>query len=170
MNLNKLSNVLALSMFVAGFIPLFGMDKDSENDCFFKAVKSEKIDEVADFPQNGVDVNVRDVAGCTSLIWAVEYGSSKLVQLLLDNGADVNVKDMVGLTPLMLASNEGREQVVELLLSSGAEPRMGDLFGKTAVEYARENGQVSIMSLLKERVVNLNDHDAKHLYLFEKMF
>ena len=68
---------------------------------------------------NGADPNIRNEAGATALMWAVD--DLEKTRLLLDHGADVNVRSGDGRTPLLVAAGQfGCNAVVKLLLDRGA--------------------------------------------------
>jgi ankyrin repeat protein len=68
---------------------------------------------------NGADPNIRNEAGATALMWAVD--DIEKTRLLLDHGADVNARSDDGRTPLLIAAgNPGCNAVVKLLLDRGA--------------------------------------------------
>ena len=70
----------------------------------------------------GADVNIRNQAAATALMWGIE--SPEIVTLLLDAGADPNATSTFRrTTPLMLAAMQnGGDEVVQLLLKRGAMP------------------------------------------------
>lgn len=68
---------------------------------------------------NGADPNIRNEAGATALMWAVD--DFEKTRLLLDHGADVNARSEDGRTPLLIAAGQfGCNAVVKLLLDRGA--------------------------------------------------
>lgn len=68
----------------------------------------------------GGDPNLRNDAGATALMWAIE--DAQKVRVLLEHGADANAASAFGRTPLLLATGLGRpEEVVQLLLKNGAK-------------------------------------------------
>jgi ankyrin repeat protein len=70
--------------------------------------------------RSGADPNVRNDAGATALMWAVEDPGS--TRLLLQHGADVNARSADGQTPLIIAvSGFGSTAVTKLLLEAGAQ-------------------------------------------------
>jgi ankyrin repeat protein len=75
---------------------------------------------------SGVDVNTRDSAGNTALIFAANQGNVELVSILLFRGADPNIKSNGGSAPLQVAKDNvtaGSEYVtvINLLKQYGAE-------------------------------------------------
>ncbi|HSB11321.1 MAG TPA: ankyrin repeat domain-containing protein, partial [Blastocatellia bacterium] len=68
---------------------------------------------------NGADPNIRNEAGATALMWAVD--DLEKTRLLLDHGADVNASSGDGRTPLLIAAGQpGSNAVVKLLIDRGA--------------------------------------------------
>jgi len=68
---------------------------------------------------NGADPNIRNEAGATALMWAMD--DIEKARLLLDHGADVNARSDDGRTPLLIAAGHlGANAVVRLLLDRGA--------------------------------------------------
>lgn len=90
----------------------------------------------------GADPNVRNDAGATALMWAVEHVD--VVQLLLRAGADPNAASLFDRrTALRLAAMQaGSAPVVELLLARGAKPAQIDL------TTAAQHGRVDVVRLL----------------------
>ena len=69
---------------------------------------------------NGADPNIRNEAGATALMWAVD--DLEKTRLLLDHGADVNARSDDSRTPLLIAAGRlGCNAVVKLLLDRGAK-------------------------------------------------
>jgi ankyrin repeat protein len=97
---------------------------------------------VAEMIRAGGDPNLRNHAGATALMWAVE--SVDTARLLLDHGADANATSGFGRTPLMIAASQaGSGAVVRLLLDRGAKP------GPTALASAATRGNsVEVRMLL----------------------
>jgi ankyrin repeat protein len=69
--------------------------------------------------------DTQNIRGDTALYFAIKYGHTQAVQLLLEHGADVNVRNEDGNTPSKLASSElyKHQEIVELLSAhaSGSE-------------------------------------------------
>jgi ankyrin repeat protein len=92
----------------------------------------------------GADPNIRNDAGATALLWAVD--DREVTRLLLDHAADPNIRSTDGLTPLLLAaSHGGSSEVIKLLLDHGAKTE-GNL-----VVRASDTGDEALLRLLLER-------------------
>ena len=71
--------------------------------------------------EKGVDPKLRNNAGATALMWAVD--DPEKVRLLLEDGADANTRSDDGRVPLVIAAGRyGSSPVLKLLLEHGADP------------------------------------------------
>ena len=106
----------------------------------------------------GADPNVRNDAGATALMWAVN--DLEKTRLLIERGANVNAKSDDGRTPLLIASGlSGGAPVVKLLLDHGADinAKAPSLFGETTpVAEAAYTGDATVFRLLVDRGADLN--------------
>jgi uncharacterized protein len=69
----------------------------------------------------GADVNLKDNAEATALMWAAHRGYVEVAELILTTGkVDLNCKNKGGYTALMLAEFNKYPQMVELLKQAGA--------------------------------------------------
>ena len=106
---------------------------------------------------SGAEPNVRNEAGATPLMWAVN--DLEKTRLLLDRGADVNARSEDSRTALLIAAGRfGSREVVKLLLDRGADIKAispgvgGDM---TAVTEAARLGDETLLRLLMERGADL---------------
>jgi ankyrin repeat protein len=95
----------------------------------------------------GADPNVRNDAGATALMWAVD--DLPITRLLLERGADPNVRSADGRTPLLLAvARAGAVDVVKALLDRGAT------LDNQVLTQAADSGDAAIVRLLIDRGAN----------------
>lgn len=91
--------------------------------------------------QNGADVNARNKAQSTAVIWAARLGYNGLLQLLIEAKADLNVQNLsykdMGMSALMYAARNGEEESVKLLLANGADRKLKNAQGQTALDIVR---------------------------------
>jgi ankyrin repeat protein len=93
----------------------------------------------------GADPNIRNDAGATALMWAVD--APEAMRLLLARKADPTVRSQDGRSALLLAAGRsGAADVVKLLLDAGATPE-----GQAVLPQAAEAGDPAIIRLLLER-------------------
>jgi ankyrin repeat protein len=94
----------------------------------------------------GADVNAKNKAGATALMWAV--GDRDKVRALLDRGADVNAQAASGRTPLMIAvGSPGAAEVAKLLIDKGANAAYSHQ-GYTVLMAAAASGEREVVRLL----------------------
>jgi ankyrin repeat protein/mono/diheme cytochrome c family protein len=99
--------------------------------------------------ESGADVNRRNDAGATVLMWAVDDLAK--TEVLVQHGADVNARSADGSTPLILAAGRaGAAPVVRFLLSKGANPNPNAGTGSdtTPLREAAARGDADVMQFL----------------------
>lgn len=101
----------------------------------------------------GAGPNIRNEAGATALMWAVDDLDKS--RLLIRSGADVNARSDDGRTPLLIATTwPGSYDVVKLLLDHQANPSQTVSSYKgplTPLRLAAEAGDEAMLRLLLER-------------------
>jgi ankyrin repeat protein/mono/diheme cytochrome c family protein len=100
----------------------------------------------------GADLNIRNEAGATPLMWAVDDADK--TRLLIRGGADVNARSDDGRTPLFIAAaRPGSYDVVKLLLDHKANPSLVvNRYGPTTpLRLAAEAGDETLLRLLLDR-------------------
>ncbi|MBF0420290.1 MAG: ankyrin repeat domain-containing protein [Magnetococcales bacterium] len=70
-------------------------------------------------------LDIMDLQGRTTLMWAAENGETELVKKLLASGADVNASDWWGRTALSLALEKDYRKIIALLIEHGAHISAG---------------------------------------------
>lgn len=105
----------------------------------------------------GADVNARNRASESALMFASGRGHSLAVQVLLNHGADVNLQDKVCRTALQQACHYGHTAIVDMLLKNGANLNSDSFSRGTALQAATVKGHYSIVQLL---LANGADVDA----------
>lgn len=94
-------------------------------------------------------IDLPDIMGWTSLMWACYKNRLEAVKVLIEFHAHINiVGEEDGLTPLIIASGRGYTEIVHFLLSNGAEVNASDKFGSTAVIWAARKGYITIVEEL----------------------
>ena len=88
-----------------------------------KEVEKDNFEVFELFVKAGADINTERTTplGVSPLYWAVDFGSKRIIDYLLNNGADINKRNREsGMTPLVRAISHKRWDVVERLLNMGA--------------------------------------------------
>ena len=121
---------------------------DSDADAFVRAAAHNRSEEVIQWLEQGVDVNVTDQFGKTALNRAVFFGHEQTVKLLLERGADVTRSDKSGDPPIHVAVERNRLDSAEILLASGADVNALNSRGYTPLYQAVQSGDVDMVDKL----------------------
>ena len=107
----------------------------------------------------GIDVNLKDKFGFTSLARCSMKGHHLCVSVLIEHGADVNIMNITNGTALHEAARLGHFLCCSLLIANGALINVQALDQSTPLHLATENGHVECMSLLIDDTdVNVKDN------------
>lgn len=109
--------------------------------------------------EEGADLNGRDYAGRTAIMWAARMEHKEIVEYLFLCGADVNVADEIGKNALILAVQEGWEAIAKFLLDAGADQNSRRNDSVTVLMVAVKKGHVGIVRLLLDNEADANDAD-----------
>lgn len=110
--------------------------------------------------RGGADVNKRDEAGNTPLIYACLKSARDLVKLLLDNGADVNLGNQRSRMPLHFAAESGNYQIISMLAEAGADVNCADNNGVTPLMVLAQKGRVdAALKLIKHPDIDISIKD-----------
>jgi len=111
----------------------------------------EKLKFILKFKDYGIDMNIQDTTGRTSLWFAAFNRRTEMCKLLVESGANVNIQDMNGDTALIRASLNGYTETVKYLLSKGANPFLKTKFLEmTAYSLAENAGKEEAKKIIKE--------------------
>jgi ankyrin repeat protein len=100
----------------------------------------------------GADPNLRNDAGASALMWAVD--DLEKTRILLDHGAEIEARSDDGRTPFQIAlSLSGNSEVVKLLLERSEKPflKSAGAAGSRLVNYAISAGDLVFLKSLIER-------------------
>ncbi len=111
------------------------------------------VDSVRLLLGEGADPNLRNDAGATTLMWAVD--DLEKTRLLIEHGANVNARSDDGRTPLLIAAGHlGNTEVIKLLLDRGADfsaKSPSNLGYATVLSEAARTGDESLLRMLIKR-------------------
>ena len=106
--------------------------------------------------KNGAKIDIKNSAGFTPLMVAVQNLNLEVIKNLLDHEANPKSQDKEGNTPLhhLVFSKYGNSsiklKIAELLVKSGANIHSRNQGGMTALEIAKKNNLKKLVSFLRE--------------------
>ncbi len=152
--------LLCLPLLLAGCSLVTRSNEPPPPPPLIKAVSKGDTTTVRALLAKGADVQARDAAGRTALMYAAENGDPTTVQALLTNGADVNARDWQGWTALLYAAENGDITTVQTLLEHKAHVNAkSEGSGWTALMSAAARGRLSVVQALLARGAEANTRD-----------
>lgn len=102
--------------------------------------------------QGKVDVNIKDLKGCSALYLASQKGQWDVVAEIMEHEeVDVNVQGPLGYTALMWASLKGRLDIVTMILKyDNANTNLKNIAGSTALDVALSCEMFEVARYLEE--------------------
>jgi len=95
------------------------------NDDLFRAIEEEDVELAKDLIKKAiklkVDLNIRDNADHTALMYAASYKENEIMKELIKAGVDLNIQDSIGWTALITAANYNNWKGVKELIKAGAD-------------------------------------------------
>lgn len=89
--------------------------------------------------------------GWTPLHYAASGGQTSVIEFLLERSAYIDAPSENGTTPLMLAARQKQVSAVQLLVREGADPTLANQAGLTAADYLERNGIADEAQRLREQ-------------------
>ncbi|XP_067668072.1 serine/threonine-protein phosphatase 6 regulatory ankyrin repeat subunit A-like [Haliotis asinina] len=131
---------------------------DQGRNILHAACHSDNVDIVENLLSREVgDIESRDKTGKTPVMYAVQHGNKKVVDLLVSKGCDLSVVDDQGRNILHAACHSDNVDIVENLLSREVgDIESRDKTGKTPVMYAVQHGNKKVVDLLVRHGCNLS--------------
>ena len=83
--------------------------------------RAGRSDELVEFLDHGLPINVQDAEGNTLLMLAAYRGNLATVELLIARGADVDLRNGRDQSPIAGALFKGEDEIVRVLRSAGAD-------------------------------------------------
>ena len=152
--------LLCLPLLLAGCSLVTRSNEPPPPPPLIKAVSKGDTTTVRALLAKGADVQARDAAGRTALMYAAENGDPTTVQALLTNGADVNARDWQGWTALLYAAENGDITTVQTLLEHKAHVNAkSEGSGWTALMSAAARGRLSVVQALLASGAEANSRD-----------
>jgi len=149
MKLSKLSISLSVLMLMLVSSSL-ASQQSKLDDKAKKAIRNSNVTMLANWLENGGDINKTTKNGNTLLILASKIGDKPTIDFLLSKQTKVNYQNEVGATALMLAAKYGHDHVVEMLLDEGADPTLTNNSGVSAAQFAKAYGHYDLSQQLQD--------------------
>ncbi len=129
----------------------------------FDAIESKNTDLIKYLIDNHADLSHLNAAGDSVLSYAVWFGNSEIVNILLDRKADANHQTKKQMTPLMFLAmnNPANISVAEALLKHGADLNIKNDNGETALDIARDNNNDELVKFLEAAQKKLEEKPEK---------
>lgn len=129
----------------------------TKTDLIRHVIESQNVDLLKLFLSKIESVNDKDLNGngLSPLRYAVQWGNSKVVKLLLDSDAWVHAYPQEK-TVLHESVKTGSVDIVKLLLAAGADINVDDDSGDTPLHMAIDSENVNILKLLIDSGANVN--------------
>ncbi|CAN0372505.1 unnamed protein product, partial [Hapterophycus canaliculatus] len=125
-----------------------------------RAAASGSVSKVKALLASGlVDINGRDPAGNTPLVYAIKE-HPRVVATLLDAGADANVPNDSGATSLHWTAMLGQPRTAQMLIEAGALLEVTDGCGCTPLQLAGEGGHAEVIRALVDAGANINSRSS----------
>jgi len=140
------------------FLKLRGYEFNEES--YFKAASDGDVMAVNGFVSAGMNVDVKDGNGDTTLTASAARGDANMVAALLRKGADVNAKGRNNWTALLLALQDQHEAVAGLLLAQpnlDVTPQTPE--GATALMVAVWHQEENAVRAFLKRSMDINHQD-----------
>jgi ankyrin repeat protein len=128
---------------------------------FRREMTSQKAEIIKALLAGGADIDCRDTAGNSPLIYAVQSGKSEAVSLLITAGANVSNINNDGITPLVRAIENGNLEIVSMLLQNGAITETWEKhYGLSPLHMAVLYGDIEVLRRLLDYAEDINIEDA----------
>ncbi|KAL8724557.1 MAG: hypothetical protein Q9181_006771 [Wetmoreana brouardii] len=117
-----------------------------------------------------VDLEPRDVRGCTPLHAASASHGAATTASLINSSADLNAREDFGFTPLLLAIHENKVEAASVLLRHGADYTIASKAGNTILHVAANVATIPMLVVLAKarmRGLDLKAQDPEGLTVAE---
>lgn len=119
-----------------------------------RAVRRGDRDVVRGMVSQGVDVNVWDEAGRSSLHWAVIYGDVEIMSVLVYYNAQINFNARDSCAPLHFAAQFNQLEAARFLIAKGADVNAVSVHGYTPLHKAAFWGRAEMVEVLLKSGAN----------------
>ncbi|CAM3509804.1 ankyrin repeat domain-containing protein [Occultella aeris] len=114
--------------------PLSEADTNAVIAIVMDLARAGSTDELLEFFDHGLDVDVRDADGNTALMLAAYHGHEGAVAALIERGADVDLRNNRDQSPVAGALFKGEDEIVAALRAAGADLDAGTPSARATAE------------------------------------
>jgi ankyrin repeat protein len=102
----------------------------------------------------GADINFQCDECCsrTAFLYCCSWGTTAMLQQIIDNKFDINKTDCNGLNGLMYAVKMKNKEAIKLLLTTNIDLKHIDKKGKSILDYANKSKEEEIIILIKAKI------------------
>jgi len=129
-------------------------DKRTDQEKVISAIFRNDVGVLKLYAARGIDVDIRDLLGRTSMHHAARFGSDDVIVWLAKQGVDVTATDRYGATPLHAAAQYGRIHAAKALLNHGASANVSNKYGFTPLHWAARSRYFRVAQVLLDHGAN----------------
>ena len=99
---------------------------------------------------NGADMNFQCDECCnrTVFLYCCSWGTTEMLQQLIDKNVEINKTDCKGLNGMMYAIKLENKEAIKLLLTTSIDTKHKDNNGKSVLDYANRSQDVEIIDMI----------------------
>lgn len=147
MKINKL--ILILSILTSNYIFSMGLTQELKNErALLDACHNGNLKQVKLLVKSGFNIDKKDYAGVTPIMYASRNGYTEIVDFLIKKGANLDEQNKYKFTALIDACRYNFKEIAKLLIKAGADINKKDYEGNTALMEAAMRGHEEIAGLL----------------------
>lgn len=120
-------------------VALLGKREINFKKDFLRICRSGSVEEISQAVNAGANINSKNKALSTALMFAARDNTADAVNILIEAGAYLDAQDIYGNTALIYAAYHNNEDVVDVLINAGSDIALSNTSGYTAYDYAKQN-------------------------------
>lgn len=127
---------------------LFGLVRDSYRDNYLSLFEK--------FIRNGIDIEIKNIYGCTVLMYTAIWDRLKCMDLLLEAGADISTQNNHGDTLLIFATDRTNLDIADRLIDIGVDVNATNTNGDTPLLFAAMRSNLVTVNRLIDAGADIN--------------
>jgi hypothetical protein len=129
-------------------------DKRTNQQKIISAIFRDDVGVLKLYAARGMDVDITDFLGRSSMHHAARFGSDKVIVWLAKQGVNISTTDKYGATPLHAAAQYGKIHAAKALLAQGASANVSNKYGFTPLHWAARSRYVQVAQVLLDHGAN----------------